>query len=423
MKEEKNVPVQGLLNYLKDSPTAYQAVEGIRMRLKDAGVSELSEKEAWSISPGKTYFVTRNDTSIIAFTVPKNAVGFRIYAAHSDCPLYKVKENPESEVEGKYIRLNTEPYGGMIPRTWFDRPLSVAGRLVVKSDREPRSVLINVDRDLLLIPSVAIHMTRDAADEKPNPQQDMLPLFSLYGGKGTFLSTIAESAGVKAEDVLSYDLYLYLREAPVVWGAENEFFSASGIDDRECAFGGLEGFLGGKRKRSISVFAVFDNEEVGSGSRQGAASTFLKDVLTRISCVLGDDEEMYQRRIADSFLLSADNGHAVHPNHPEKCDPTNRPVIGGGIVLKYSASMSYTTDGMSAAVVKLLAEEAGVPIQTFFNRSDMRGGSTLGRLSLVQAPIPSADIGLAQLAMHSAYETAGVKDYEYLVKLIKTYFA
>ncbi len=412
-----------LLQFIEKSPTAFQAVSEMKKELLASGAKELSENEAWNLRCGQDYFVIKNDSALIAFCIPKEDGAFRIYAAHADSPSFKIKENPEMLVEDSYVKLNVERYGGMLMAPWFDRPLSVAGRVITEQDGKPRSIPVNVDRDLLLIPNLAIHMNREANDGlKYNVQQDLLPLYGGIESKGTFLRTVAEAAGVREEEILSYDLFLYPRVKPSVWGAEGEFISAPRIDDLECAYAGLQGFLKGNKNSGISVFCMFDNEEVGSGSIQGAGSQFLRDTLARISEALHDTEETKIRRLAASFLISADNGHAVHPNHPEKTDPTNRPKLNGGILLKYSANLRYTTDAVSAAKLKLLAKKAGVPVQTFFNRSDMMGGSTLGNISLSQVPVHSVDIGLAQLAMHSSYETAGIRDYEYLKALAAEFF-
>ncbi len=411
------------LEFVSASPTAFHAVAEVEKRLVAAGAAVLKEKDAWDLKPGKTYAVKRNGSAIIAFTVPKGVKGYRVFACHADSPMFKIKENPELSVENRYVRLDTERYGGMILSTWFDRPLSVAGRVVVKKGRGLEEKLVDFGRDLLIIPNVAIHQMREINDGfAPNPQVDLLPLYGGGEAKGRFMQQVAELAGVKEEDVRGHDLFVYNREKGTVWGANGEFMSSPRIDDLECAYCGISGFLAGSQKRYGAVYALFDNEEVGSASRQGAASTFLKDTLERISEALGDTAELKNRRIADSFLLSADNGHAVHPNHPEKCDPANRPYLNGGVLLKFSANQRYTTDGVSAAMFRAVAEKAGVPTQVFFNRSDTVGGSTLGNLSVLQVPFPSADIGLAQLAMHSSYETAGVHDLESMTKLATAFF-
>ena len=413
-----------LLDFIEQSPTAFHAVKNAADLLKASGAVFLPETEKWALQPGKNYYTVRNASALIAFTVPEGAKAFRIFAAHADSPSFKLKENPELITEGKYVRLNVERYGGMIYSTWLDRPLSVAGRVIVRRENGFATRLVNIDRDLLLIPNVAVHMNREANDGfKMNPQTDLLPLFGGIEAAGRFMKLIADAAGVYEEQILGHDLFLYPRGRGTVWGAENEFISAPRIDDQECAFAGLQGFLKAEKKKNISVLAIFDNEEVGSMSRQGAASTFLSDTLTRISEALGDTKSDYIARIAASYSISADNGHAVHPNHPEKTDPSNRPVLNGGILLKYSANQRYTTDGVSAAVFKELCHRADVPFQIFFNRSDMMGGGTLGNISLTQVPAMTADIGLAQLAMHSAYETAGAKDEAYMERFAEELFS
>jgi len=414
-----------LLKFIQKSPTAFQAVEEMKKRLEKEGYKELKEEEHWEIIPGGNYYVTRNNSALIAFSIPKKPVWkFHIMASHSDSPALKIKENPEIEVEKAYIKLNVERYGGMLLAPWFDRPLSVAGRLIVRKDGEIQEKLVAVDKDLLIIPNLAIHMNREVNDGyKYNVQKDMLPLYSSYEGKGSFMKQVAAEAGVEEKDILGHDLFLYDRTAGTIWGADEEFVSAPRLDDIQCAFASFEGFLRGEHKKSIAVHCVLDNEEVGSSTKQGAASTFLKDTLKRINMGLGRTEEEYLMALADSFMVSADNAHALHPNHTDKTDPVNRPVINGGIVIKYNANQKYCTDGVSAAIFKDICDKAGVPYQTFVNRSDMAGGSTLGNISNTQVPMKTVDIGLAQLAMHSVYETAGVKDTENLAKAAAELFA
>ncbi len=414
-----------LLKFIQKSPTAFQAVEEMKKRLEKEGYKELKEEEHWEIIPGGNYYVTRNNSALIAFSIPKKPVWkFHIMASHSDSPALKIKENPEIEVEKAYIKLNVERYGGMLLAPWFDRPLSVAGRLIVRKDGEIQEKLVTVDKDLLIIPNLAIHMNREVNDGyKYNVQKDMLPLYSSYEGKGSFMKQVAAEAGVEEKDILGHDLFLYDRTAGTIWGADEEFVSAPRLDDIQCAFASFEGFLRGEHKKSIAVHCVLDNEEVGSSTKQGAASTFLKDTLKRINMGLGRTEEEYLMALADSFMVSADNAHALHPNHTDKTDPVNRPVINGGIVIKYNANQKYCTDGVSAAIFKDICDKAGVPYQTFVNRSDMAGGSTLGNISNTQVPMKTVDIGLAQLAMHSVYETAGVKDTENLAKAAAELFA
>ena len=414
-----------LLKFIQKSPTAFQAVEEMSQRLQKEGFKELKEEKHWDLKAGGNYFVTRNHSAVIAFSIPKKpAWKFHIMASHSDSPALKIKENPEMEVEKAYIKLKVERYGGMLLAPWFDRPLSVAGRLIVRKNGEIQEKLVAVDKDLLVIPNLAIHMNREVNDGyKYNVQKDMLPLYSDYDGKGSFMKLMAAEADVAEEDILGHDLFLYDRTPGTVWGANEEFISAPRLDDIQCAFASLEGFLRGERKESIAVHCVLDNEEVGSTTKQGAASAFLKDTLMRINMGLGRTQEEYLMTLADSFMVSADNAHALHPNHTDKTDPVNRPVLNGGIVIKYNANQKYCTDGVSAAIFKDICDRAEVPYQTFVNRSDMAGGSTLGNISNTQVPVKTVDIGLAQLAMHSVYETTGTKDTESLAKAVAVLFA
>ena len=367
-----------LLKFIEKSPTAFQAVTEMTKRLDKEGFEELKEEDHWKLKKGGNYYVTRNHSAIIAFSIPQKPVWkFHIMASHSDSPSLKIKENPEIEVENAYIKLNVERYGGMILSPWFDRPLSVAGRLIVRQDGKIREKMVAVDRDLLVIPNLAIHMNREVNDGyKYNVQKDMLPLFSDKEGKGRFMETVAEAAEVKTEDILGHDLFLYDRTPGTLWGVNEEFVSAPRLDDLQCAFTSMKGFLAAENEQNINVYACFDNEEVGSGTKQGAASTFLYDVLWRMNKALGKNEEEFYRAVAGSFMLSCDNAHAVHPNHPEKADPTNRPYLNGGIVIKFHGSQKYTTDGISAAKMKDYCERAKVPYQTYANRSDIAGGST-----------------------------------------------
>ena len=414
-----------LLTFLENSPTSFHAVENMAARLRGEGFEELKEADCWSIEAGGRYFVTRNMSSLIAFRVPgKDFTGFQIISSHSDSPTFKIKENPEMKVEGHYVKLNVEKYGGMLCAPWFDRPLSIAGRLVVRTADGLQTKLVNVDRDLVMIPNLAIHMNRQVNDGYAyNAQSDMLPLYGGEAAAGTLMKTVAQSAGVAEEDILGHDLYLYNRMKGSVWGAGEEFFSCGRIDDLQCAFGSLEGFLAGGNAHSVSVHAVLDNEEVGSTTKQGAASTFLLDTLKRLNTALGRTEEQYLTALASSFMVSADNAHGVHPNYTDKADPTNRPYLNGGIVIKFNANQKYTTDAVSAAVFRSVCEKAGVPVQTFTNRSDMAGGSTLGNISNTHVALNTVDIGLPELAMHSPYETGGVLDTEYLIRAAKEFFS
>ena len=415
-----------VLSFIQKSPTAFHAVEQMRNILKENGYEELLEGQKWSIQPGQRYFVTRNNSSIIALNLGNQLddYSFNVAASHSDSPTFKLKENAELEIRGKYTQLNTEGYGGMLCATWFDRPLSIAGRVLVKDGDTYQTRLLKIDRDLLLIPNVAIHMNRSVNDGFAyNKQVDLLPLFGGTETKsGDLKKIIATELNVKETDICGEDLYLYNRSAPTIWGAHEEFISSPQLDDLQCAFTSLQGFLKGSNAQSINVFACFDNEEVGSGTKQGAGSTFLYDVLYRINKALGKDEEDYYRALASSFMLSADNAHAVHPNHPEKTDVNNCVYMNEGIVVKSHAGQKYTSDGVSIAVFKGLCENVGVPVQFFANRSDVVGGSTLGNIAMAQVSMNSVDIGLPQLAMHSSYETAGIKDTYYMIQVMEEFF-
>ena len=416
---------KGLISFLDESPTAFHVIASIKKKLVVSGYSELAESEKWGLTEGGKYFVTRNDSSIIAFRVPRfNFTGFMIGSAHSDSPAFKVKENPEI-VENGYVKINVEGYGGMLMAPWFDRPLSVAGRVIVKSGNRYKVKLVNVDRDLLIIPNVAIHMNRDANKNHPwNAQVDMLPILgSADETKGAFMRIVAEVAEVNEDEIISHDLFIYARDKGKVWGGSDEYISAPHLDDLQCVYGCLEGFLGANNSSSVPVLTVFDNEETGSLTKQGADSTFLEDVLKRISLSCSKDEEGYYRAVSSSFMVSADNAHALHPNHPEKADPVNRPAINKGIVIKFNAAQHYTTDAVSCAVYRDLCESNDIPVQVFTNRSDSRGGSTLGNVSNAHVSLNTVDIGLAQLAMHSCYETAGAKDTKHLIDAMTIFYS
>ena len=413
-----------LLDFIEKSPTAFQAVDEMQKRLTENGFEVLSEKEYWKLIPGGKYLVTRNNSALIAFCIPeKESRVFHIMASHSDSPSFKIKENPEIKVDNSYVKLNVEKYGGMLMAPWFDRPLSVAGRVIIRRNGGLKEKLINIKRDLVMIPNLAIHMNREANNGVSyNPQKDLQPLFAVGNTDRTLLEIIAEQTGVKKEDIISHDLFLYNRMPGTIWGADKEFVSSARLDDLQCAFASMEGLLRAQNHESIAVHCVMDNEEVGSGTKQGAASTFLKDTL-RINMGLGRTYEEYLMTLAGSFMVSADNAHALHPNYTDKTDPTNHPVLNKGIVIKFNANQKYCTDAVSAAIFKELCTKAGVPYQTFVNCSDIAGGSTLGNISNTQVPMNTVDIGLPQLAMHSPYETAGVKDTEYLVRAAEELFA
>ena len=416
---------QELLDFIMRCKSPFHVVKEASDLLNENGYTKLEETKEWSLVPGGKYYVTRNDSSIIAFVMPeKEFSGYRIMASHSDSPTFKIKENPEMQVDKKYVKLNVERYGGMICSPWFDRPLSVAGRIIVKENDEFVTKLVDVDRDLLMLPNLAIHMNREVNDGyKYNAQKDMLPLYGDIASKDTFMKTIAETAGVKENDILAHDLFLYSRIKGTIWGANEEFLSSSRLDDLQCAFASLKGFLQGEKKAHLAVHCVLDNEEVSSGTKPGAASTFLYDVLVRINECMGYSYENYVRNLAKSFMLSADNAHAVHPNYSDVADPVNRPYLNEGIVIKYSANQKYCTDAVSAAMFKDICKKADVPYQVFTNRSDILGGSTLGNISTTKVALNAVDIGLPQLAMHSPYETAGIKDTWYLIQAAGKFFA
>ena len=414
-----------LLDFIEKSPTAFQAVDEMQKRLTENGFEVLSEKEYWKLVPGGKYLVTRNNSALIAFCIPeKESRVFHIMASHSDSPSFKIKENPEIKVDNSYVKLNVEKYGGMLMAPWFDRPLSVAGRVIIRRNDGLEEKLVDIKRDLVMIPNLAIHMNREANNGVAyNPQKDLQPLFAAGNTDRTLLEIIAEQVGIKREDIISHDLFLYNRMPGTVWGADREFVSSARLDDLQCAFASMEGLLRAQNYESIAVHCVMDNEEVGSGTKQVAASTFLKDTLLRINMGLGRTYEEYLMTLAGSFMVSADNAHALHPNYTDKTDPTNHPVLNKGIVIKFNANQKYWTDAVSAALFKELCTKAGVPYQAFVNRSDIAGGSTLGNISNTQVPMNTVDIGLPQLAMHSPYETAGVKDTEYLVRAAEELFA
>ena len=414
---------QELLTYIQHAPTAFHAVEAARALLSEAGFTELKENETWELEMGQGYFVTRNLSALIAFRLPEEKhTGFQIVASHTDSPCYKVKEKGITPCGGKYSMLNTEMYGGAIASTWLDRPLSVAGRVMLRTEKGISPKLVVADEDMLVIPNLCIHQNRSVNDGKAlMGQTDMLPLYCLGTGH-TLKEKIAELAGVPQEDILADDLFVYNRMPGTIWGPEREFISSPRLDDLECAFSSIKALTGAEKVRNIAVSGLFDNEEVGSCTRQGADSSFLQDTLSRIDNCLGLSEEEHKRCIASSFMVSADNAHAAHPNHPETSDPVNRAWMNEGIVVKFSASQKYTSDSISAAIFRSVCDRAGVPTQSFYNHSDQRGGSTLGNLSGRHVSVTTVDIGLAQLAMHSSWETAGTKDLEWMVKGLTAFF-
>lgn len=421
--------VSDFLAFQQAAPTAYHAVAALCESLARQGYRRLREQEAWTLRPGDRCFLTRGGTSLIAFALPpETPTALRITAAHSDSPTFRLRPQPELKLENRYVRLDVEPYGGAIFASWLDRPLSIAGRLLVREGDRLTAKLVRLDRDSCLIPHVAIHMNRDAnKGTEYRANVDMLPLWS--GGEGaSWLQAVAEAVGCDAADVVSHDLFLYNRTPGSVWGEDGEFVSAPRLDDLMCAWAGLQAMPGLARGAAslprdvIAMACVFDHEEVGSLSRTGADGSFLTDTALRVAGCLGLGAEETRRMFAGSFLVSADNAHAVHPNHAEYADPANRVWMNGGVVIKHSAQQKYVTEALSDALFTEVCRRAGVPVQHYVNRADLPGGSTLGRLAVGHLSIPAVDIGLAQLAMHSSYETAGARDLDALCAALRAFY-
>ncbi len=408
--------IKNLQNFLDNSHSSYHAVANLAAQLAEAGYTRLTEKEEWDLVPGGKYFLVRGGTAVIAFRIPEGEVtGFMMSASHSDRPTFKVKEN--AETVGAYTKMLVERYGGMLISTWLDRPLSIAGRVVVETEQGVEIKLVDIDRDLLMIPNVAIHMNRQANEGyKWNPAVDTLPLMGGKDAKGKLNEILEEAAGGK---ILGHDMYLYIRQKSSIWGVNEEYISSAALDDLECAWACTQGFLAAPDTAAIPVLCVFDNEEVGSSSAAGAAGDLLESVLVRI-CEARELDIF--RLLANSFMVSADNGHALHPNHPELADAANAPMMGGGVVIKFNASQRYCTDGFSAAVFRRICGKADVPTQTYCNRADIAGGSTLGNISLHHVSVPTIDIGVAQLAMHSCYETGSVADAIHLKNALAAFY-
>lgn len=408
--------VKELLKFLDDSPTAFQAVSSIKDILLKNNYEELKE-DNFKVDKGKKYFISRNDSSIIAFNIGKklNNPSLHICASHTDCPSLKLKPNAVINEAG-YSRLNVEIYGGPLIQTWFDRPLGIAGRVFIKDKKSIKSIIFNHKEAIGIIPSVAPHIKKQ--DDKLNPQIDLLPFVSL-DDKFNLESFLSKQLKVKKEDILSFDLYLIPSDRATLWGEKKEFFTSSHIDNLECAYTSLIGFINNFNDDNINIYISFDNEEVGSLTRQGADSNFFEITLRRICEQLKID---YYDLMARGMMLSCDNGHGRHPNHRELADQTNAPVLNGGVVIKYNANQSYTSDGAGIALLKKLMDDHKIPYQVYTNRSDQRGGSTLGNLSNRHVSVLTIDIGLAMLAMHSINETAGSKDVDHMIKLIKQFY-
>ena len=410
-----------LLDFIERSPVSFAAVQEAKSLLEAKGFSRLHFQAEWNLVPGGRYYVTRNGSSLIAFIVPENPQpGFMIAASHSDSPCFKLKTESEVIMFDRYLKLNTEGYGGMIVSSWFDRPLSLAGRAIVKNGSAFETRIVTFDRDLCLIPNVCIHFNREINNGyKYNKAVDTLPLLSNTKDKGTVKKLVAERLGVEPDAIVSMDLFVINRTRGSIFGADDAFFCAPRIDDLQCAYATLAALLEAKDPKAIPVYALFDNEEVGSETKQGAASTFLFDVATRIAAHYG---RTLSEMLPASFMLSCDNGHALHPNHPELSDPKNAPHLNGGVVIKHNANQRYATDALSEALFAEICRRADVPVQHFANRSDIAGGGTLGSISNTRVSLKTVDIGLAQLAMHSAVETGGVLDTDYMVRAAKAFF-
>lgn len=411
---------QQLLQFIAAAPTAFHAVSQVSQHLEADGYTKLRSDAPWTLAAGSKYYLTCNDSSLIAFRVPTcEPSGFMLTATHSDSPAFKLKPAPQ-HIAAPYAQLSTERYGGMLLQSWLDRPLSIAGRVLVEEDGRVVSRLIAPDDFSVVIPSVAVHLDRTANDgKKLNPAVDLLPLYGMADGT-SFTAQLAKWANTTEDKVLDHDLYLVYREISGIWGADDAFISAPRLDDLACVFGCLQGFLRAEENSAVNVLCIFDNEETGSETKQGAGSTLLRDTLRRIANGLDCD---YEALLARSFMVSADNAHALHPNHPELSDRDNCPVLNGGIVIKYNANQRYTTDAVSAALLRMLCRKADVPVQSFSNRSDMAGGSTLGSIANTHLPVRTVDIGLAQLAMHSAFETMGSADLKSLIKAMTAFYS
>lgn len=428
---EKNLALD-LIDFLYKSPTAHHSVKTIKERLDLNGFNEVKESDKWNLQKDGKYYVIKNDSALIAFTIGNGDIeedGFKLIGAHTDSPGFRIKANPEMVSEGTYLKLNTEVYGGPILYTWFDRPLGIAGKVTLKgsSPLKPEVKLVNINKPLLIIPSLAIHMNRSVNEGlNINRQKDTLPLLSLINEKfekdGYLIKILAEELKVGTSDILGFDLGLYEIEKGAVIGLNEEFISAGRLDDMWMVYAGIQALIESKPNKSTKVMVCMDNEEIGSLTAQGANSALLLNILERITLALGKDREGLHRALANSLMISADLAHAVHPNVEEKHDPTNRPVLGKGPVLKTAASGSYSTDSYNAAIFEGLCNSAEVPYQKFFNRSDVRGGTTIGPITSSLLTIPVMDMGAPLLSMHSIRELAAVKDNEYTIKLFTHFY-
>lgn len=422
--------MRDLLAFLDDSPLNFWAVKTVIDELEQAGFEELDPAEHWTLHPGGKYYVIKNGSAIFAFIVGSDPLsGYKIISAHSDSPGFRIKPNAEMASEG-ILRLNTEVYGGPILYTWFDRPLSIAGRVVLRGDNllRPESRLIDFKRPLLTIPHLAIHFNRQVNEGNPlSKQRDMMPVISIINSAvdehDFLLGMVASDLGVHAYDILDFDLGLYDITPACLLGANDEFISSGRLDDLSMVHAALSALLNcSEIDKSTRVMAIFDNEETGSGTKQGAASPILTDILQRINLSQGCGSEDYFRAIENSFMISADNAHGLHPNYVSKYDPTNHPMLGSGPVIKINANCKYMTDADSSAVFRTICEEAGVPFQYFVNHSDVAGGSTLGNILTSQIPLRGVDMGAPLWAMHSVRETGSMDDHDFTVKAFTKFF-
>lgn len=421
-----------LIDFIHESPSNFHVVENIESKLKENEFSELDLRQKWDIKKGGRYYVKKNGTAIISFVIGDGEIeeeGFRIIGAHTDAPTFRIKPNPEISVENNYLKLNVETYGGPILSTWLDRPLGIAGRVTLKSENPlyPNVKLLNINKPVLIIPNLAIHMNRKVNEGvELNKQKDMLPLLSLINEEFTkdnfLIKLISKELNVEAGDIIDFDLFLYEYEKGSVIGLNNEFISCGRLDDLAMVHAGIEALIDSKTSKATNVMVCFDNEEIGSSTKQGADSPMLKSILERIVYGLGKEKDDFFRAIYSSFIISADMAHALHPNQTEKHDPTNRPIINKGPVIKINANQAYTTDSDSDAVYEMICERANVPVQKFVNRSDVRGGSTIGPISSTHLDIRSVDIGNPMLAMHSIRELAGVLDHYYIKKSFDEFY-
>ena len=427
--------IEDLLQFLDNSPVNFLAVKTICQQLSEAGFERLDAcNKLGEMKPGKQFFLTKNDSSVYAFRIgtdPLGEAGFHIICAHCDSPTFRIKPNAEMTGEGGIVRLNTEVYGGPIMSTWFDRPLTIAGRVIVRTSdvMHPTTLLLHVRRPLLQISNLAIHFNRQVNDGvKLSMQKDMLPILGIINvelERGNLLiNLICEELKVAQKDILDFDLYLADATPACTFGIHNEFISSGRLDDLSMVHAGLQALLqsGEKTPRVTQVLAIFDNEETGSQTKQGAGSPFLASLIERIVMAQGGTTEDFRRSIEQAFMVSADNAHAWHPNYSEKYDPTNHPVLGGGPVIKFNAAQKYASDAVSAAIFAGLCEKAGVPCQRFVNHSDVAGGSTLGNILASSLPLRGVDMGNPLLAMHSCRETAATADHLYCIKAFKTFY-